>query len=113
MPAMLAAFRPDAVLHDYRQIGTWGGTPQDWRSLIEGWWEMLPDSRMDGVRLLRAEGDRLLHVAVSRGTDSVSGGTAEFEFFAVIVLDDGLIAMCDFFDDEASAVEHFERLGQD
>ena len=109
--ALLAYFHPDAVLHDHRHMASWGGAPEEWAEMVEGWWSLIPDSQVEEVKVLRSEPGRHLHYVVFGGRDSVTGGRAEFEFFAVSTLRDGLVATTDFFDDEASATEHFDRSG--
>ena len=108
--ALRAAFRSDAVLRDHRHMSSWGGTPEDWSAMVEGWWSLLPDGRVLRVEPVRVSRTRNVHAVTTGGTDSITGGQAEFSFYVVVELDDdGLIASCDFFDDEAGALEHFER----
>ena len=107
--ALLAYFHPEATLRDHRHMSSWGGTPQDWRTVVEGWWSLLPDGRVERLESLRTSGARNAHVVTVAGTDSITGGPAEFEFHAVVEMADGLVAACDFFDDEASALEYLDR----
>lgn len=111
MDDVMAYFHPDAVLRDHRHMASWGGTREDWGTMVEGWWSLLPDGRVERVEVLRAAGGRKnAHVVTVTGTDSITGGPAEFEFYAVTELADGLVTATDFFDDEASALEYFDRL---
>ena len=110
--AVLARFAPGAVLRDHRPLGTWGGSPEEWLTMVEGWWTLIPDVHNVVVDVLRTEPNRNLHEVVFGGMDNLTGGLAENHFFAVsITTADGLIATTDFFDDEASATAHYERLG--
>lgn len=109
MDGLMRRFHPAAVLRDHRAMASWGGTPEDWRAMVEGWWSVLPDGRVVRVAVLRAAGSLNAHAVTTAGTDSISGGPAEFEFFVVADVEDGLITSCDFFDDEAAAIDHFEQ----
>jgi len=110
MEGLLAYFHPDAMLRDHRHMASWGGTPQDWRTMVEGWWSLLPDGRLKRLESLRASGRRNAHTVTVAGTDSITGGPAELEFHAVIEMADGLVIACDYFDDEASALKYLDRL---
>ena len=109
MDALMARFDPDAVIRDHRHMSSWGGTREDWARMVEGWWSIVPDGRVRRVELLRAADGRNAHVVTVAGTDSITGGPAEFEFYAVTELADGLVTATDFFDDESSAVAYFDR----
>ena len=110
LDALLAYFRPEAVFRDHRRMPSWGGAPSDWAAMVEGWWSMLPHGHVAKLDVLRADRDRNAHVVTVAGTDSITGGPAEFEFFVVCELAGRLVTAVDFFDDEASAIEYYDRL---
>jgi ketosteroid isomerase-like protein len=108
---LLAYFHSDAVLRDHRYMSSWGGTREDWATMVEGWWSMMPDGRIVELEVLRAAPGRNLHVVTIAGTDSIAGGPAEFRYVLVTEFADGKVTACDFFDDEAQALEYFDRGG--
>lgn len=111
MDALLAFFDPAAVIRDQRHMASWGGTREDWRTLMETWWELIPDGRLVELDVLVASDRHVLHFTRYQGTDSITGGPAEVAFYLVSRHDsDGRLLALDFFDDESSARDHLGRI---
>jgi ketosteroid isomerase-like protein len=107
---LLAHFHPDAVLRDHRSMASWGGTRENWGDMVAGWWSIIPDGSVEEIVVLRQGQGSNAHAVTIAGTDSITGGRAEFEYFVVVTVEGGLVRTSDFFDDEASALACWDAL---
>jgi ketosteroid isomerase-like protein len=109
---MMVFFAPDAVFRDHRPMASWSGTGDDYARMIKGFWELLPDGRVVRLDVLRAQEGLIAHGVLIGGTDTISGGYADVEFFCVTQNDGGPVKATDFYADEASAIARFEELAR-
>ena len=111
MDQMIDLLDPEYRQVDRRPLTMSGETREDWRRLMETWWEMLPDGTADAVRMLREDGDRAAYLIEFSGTDRIGGGRVEILLYVVNRFAGGRFLEAALFDDEASAVACFERGG--
>ena len=107
---MLERLDPGYSQRDHRPATASGSTRDEWRQLILGWWELVPDVKAADFQLVATRDDLIAYTIRFSGHDTVTGGQMEVPLVVVNRVRDGRVLTGELFDDRADAFARFPAL---
>ena len=108
MAEMLAVLHPDYRQRDHRLLAMPVETHDDWRAMMESWWELVPTLRVSEAPLLAGDEQRWLCALRFEGGDPFGGGASEWVMYVVSsAAPDGRTVTADIFEDRGEAEAFF------